>query len=63
MSETPLQGNEAPSSPATVAPSLKFQLPETEELDVFVVVLEDGRKVVRTAEELEASEHSDSSLP
>jgi hypothetical protein len=54
MSETPLQEKGALSSPATAVPSLKFQLPETEELDLFVVELEDGRKVVRTAEELEA---------
>lgn len=53
MSETELQEKQEPSSPAIAEPSLKFRLPETEELDLFVVVLEDGRKVVRTAEELE----------
>lgn len=56
MSKTPLQGNEEKSSPATALPSLKFRLPEIEELDLFVIELEDGTKVVRTAAELEKVE-------
>ena len=56
MSETNEQEKPAPSLPATGEPSLKFQLPETEDLDLFVVILEDGTKVVRTAEELEVDE-------
>ena len=38
--------------PAIAEPSLKFQFPEMEELDLFVVELEDGTKVVRTMDEL-----------
>jgi len=53
MLETSTPESEEKSLPATVEPSLKFRLPEMEELDLFVVELEDGRKVVRTAEELE----------
>lgn len=53
MSETNEQEKQEQSSPVTGGPSLKFRLPEMEDLDLFVVELEDGRKVVRTAEELE----------
>jgi hypothetical protein len=53
MSETELQEKREGLSPATGERFLKFRLPETEDLDIFVVELEDGRKVVRTAEELE----------
>ena len=48
------QGKQESSSPATAVPSLKFQLPEMQELDVYVVELADGSRVVRTAAELEA---------
>lgn len=53
MSETDRQEKQGESSLVTAEHSLRFQLPETEELDLFVVMLEDGTKVVRTAAELE----------
>ena len=59
MSEINGQEGQEQLLPDTAEPSLKFRLPETEDLDLFVVVLEDGTKVVRTAEELEVEEASD----
>lgn len=47
------QEKQEESLEALPEPTLKFKLPEMEDLDLFVVELEDGRKVVRTAEELE----------
>lgn len=52
MLPTNEQGNQEKSLPAIAEPSLKFQFPEMEELDLFVVELEDGTKVVRTMDEL-----------
>ena len=53
MSEMNEQEKQALSLPAISEPSLKFKLPEMGELELFVVELEDGAKVVRTAAELE----------
>ncbi len=53
MSETQGQEKPAPSLPAIEEPSLKFRLPEMKEVDIFVVELEDGTTVARTAAELE----------
>lgn len=39
--------------PVIDAPSLKFQLPEMAEVDIYVLEDEDGNRVVRTAAELE----------
>lgn len=45
--------NAAPSSPELAGELLKFRVPEVEDVEVFLVRLEDGRIVARTAEELE----------
>lgn len=53
MSETNEQEESTESLPATAEPSLKFQLPEMKDVDIFVLQDEDGERIVRTAAELE----------
>ena len=51
MTELPEQ--EAPLPPAPERELLKFKLPEIEDVEVYLVRLEDGRIVARTRDELE----------
>lgn len=53
MSEKNEQEKDTGSSPAIAEPSLKFQLPEMRDVDIFVLEDEDGERIVRTAAELE----------
>lgn len=53
MSEKEPQEKNGESLPVIDAPSLKFQLPEMAEVDIYVLEDEDGNRVVRTAAELE----------
>ena len=48
------QGQEVPLPPVPERELLKFQLPEIEDVEVYLIRLEDGRIVARTKEELEA---------
>lgn len=52
---TEKQGNAGSSSEERVSDLLKFKLPEVSDVEVYLVRLDDGRIVARTAEELEAA--------
>ena len=51
MTESPV--NEGPSLPGPESALLAFKVPEIEDVEVFLVRLEDGTVVARTREELE----------
>jgi len=55
----PEQDNERKSSQFTTLRSLKFRVPEMEDVEVYLVRLEDGRVVARTREELEELEEEE----
>jgi len=50
MTESPI--NAPPSSPGLENELLKFRVPEVDDIEVFLIRLEDGTIVARTAEEL-----------
>ncbi len=51
MTESPI--NEGPSLPEPGSELLKFRVPEVEDVEVFLIRLEDGTVVARTGKELE----------
>lgn len=51
MTESPTNG--PPFSPAPDGELLKFRVPEVDDIEVFLIRLEDGTIVARTAAELE----------
>lgn len=60
---TQSQEKEEKSSPASASELLKFQVPEIEDVEVFLIRLADGSIVSRTKEELEKeSGQSDSGV-
>jgi len=52
MTESPT--NAPPSSPGPESDLLRFRVPEVNDIEVFILRLEDGTIVARTAAELEA---------
>jgi len=52
MTESPT--NAPPFSPGPESELLKFRVPEVNDIDVYLIRLEDGTIVARTAAELEA---------
>jgi len=52
MTESPT--NAPPFSPGPESELLKFRVPEVDDIDVYLIRLEDGTIVARTAAELEA---------
>jgi len=58
MTESPI--NAPPSSPGPENELLRFRVPEVDDIEVYLIRLEDGTIVARTAEELEA-EHGQES--
>ena len=52
MTESPT--NARPFSPGPESELLKFRVPEVDDIEVFILRLEDGTIVARTATELEA---------
>ncbi len=54
MTESPI--NAPPFSPGLGNDLLKFRVPEVEDIEVYLIRLEDGTIVARTAAELETEE-------
>jgi len=52
MTESPI--NAPPFSPGPESELLKFRVPEVDDIEVYLIRLEDGTIVARTAAELEA---------
>jgi len=62
MTESPI--NAPPFSPGPDGELLKFRVPEVDDIEVYLIRLEDGTIVARTAAELEAeSGQGDSGIP
>ncbi|MBA7634999.1 hypothetical protein ES703_42599 [subsurface metagenome] len=62
MTDAPI--NAPPFSPGPDGELLKFRVPEVDDIEVYLIRLEDGRIVARTAEELEEEGgQGDSGLP
>jgi hypothetical protein len=57
------QVNESPSSERQISRLFRFTVPETKDVEVYMVRLPDGRIVARTAEELREVEHESPSRP